>query len=149
MTTTKPAQLTPREQRIAPFLARGLRDTEIAPQIGIAPSTVRWHRTQIRRKLGCPTHSYNAILVHHLLAGGHAETPIIGTPAPALNKRELRLIRAVTRWSRHLAIARGARIPPGDYNVALGTLLAKTGAADITELVIRAHSWDLLGGASR
>lgn len=45
-------QLTDAEARVAALVARGLRDAEIARQLGISPHTARHHTDRIRRKFG-------------------------------------------------------------------------------------------------
>lgn len=45
-------QLTNAEARVAALVARGLRNAEIARQLGISPHTARHHTDRIRRKFG-------------------------------------------------------------------------------------------------
>ncbi|WP_406723953.1 hypothetical protein WJ438_03845 [Streptomyces sp. GD-15H] len=63
---------------------------------------------------------------------------------PALSDAQLVLLRAVTEYSRPLDIARAAKIAPADLRASLDQLLADAGAADTTQLVTRAHAWQLL-----
>ena len=46
------ALLTPRQQEIVRMIADGLTSVEIAKQLGLSISTVAFHRTNIRSKLG-------------------------------------------------------------------------------------------------
>jgi non-specific serine/threonine protein kinase len=46
------ARLTPREQEIAPLIARGLTNRQIAAQLGIAERTADTHVENILDKLG-------------------------------------------------------------------------------------------------
>ena len=51
----KAAGLTERERAILTALARGLSNTAIARQLWVAPQTVKFHLTNIYRKLGVAT----------------------------------------------------------------------------------------------
>jgi len=44
--------LSPREQQVLRLLARGMRSTQIAQELGIAATTVEVHRRNIKEKLG-------------------------------------------------------------------------------------------------
>jgi len=47
------AQLTPREQEISSLIAQGHNTAKIGGQLFISPKTVRVHRANIMKKLGC------------------------------------------------------------------------------------------------
>ena len=47
-----PAAFTPAENKVASLVKGGMRTQEIAKKLKIAPSTVDWHRKNIRKKLG-------------------------------------------------------------------------------------------------
>ncbi|CAO0836969.1 DNA-binding protein OS=Streptomyces microflavus OX=1919 GN=Smic_07020 PE=4 SV=1 [Streptomyces microflavus] len=62
-----------------------------------------------------------------------------------LNKAQGLLLRAVAEHSAPGDVALAARIAPVGLRSALGELLDKTGADDVTQLVVLAHAWGLLG----
>jgi DNA-binding CsgD family transcriptional regulator len=45
-------RLTSTERRIAKLVARGLRNDEVAGELGISPKTVEWTLTKVYRKFG-------------------------------------------------------------------------------------------------
>jgi DNA-binding NarL/FixJ family response regulator len=47
-----PSELTPKERRMAPMLAQGWSDDEIALTLQLTPETVELYRASICRKLG-------------------------------------------------------------------------------------------------
>jgi DNA-binding NarL/FixJ family response regulator len=49
------------EARIASLAARGLRNDEIARELGVRPKTVEWNLTRIYRKLGVRSRTELAI----------------------------------------------------------------------------------------
>ena len=49
------ARLTPRQQEIVRLLGQGKSTTEVAVALGLRPSTVAFHRANIRKALGIPT----------------------------------------------------------------------------------------------
>lgn len=51
--------LSPRELEICGMVRAGLSSKEIAPLLGLAPSTVETHRRRIRKKLGLTSRSHN------------------------------------------------------------------------------------------
>ena len=46
------ASLTATEERIAEFVCRGLSNPEIAAELFVEPTTIRWHLKNVFRKLG-------------------------------------------------------------------------------------------------
>jgi two-component system nitrate/nitrite response regulator NarL len=46
------SSLTPQEQRILDLTAQGLKNSAIAEALFISPSTVRWHKRRLYRKIG-------------------------------------------------------------------------------------------------
>ncbi|MFD4950505.1 hypothetical protein [Streptomyces sp. NPDC058451] len=71
-------------------------------------------------------------------------SPTADRPAPKLSPEQLLLLRAVAEHSDTRDIAVAAKLAPADQRAALDELLADTGAQDTTELVVLAHSWQLL-----
>jgi two-component system response regulator DegU len=70
-TEAKTAGLTPSEQRVLEALARGLSNKEIAKELWLTPQTVKFHLTNIYRRLGVANrteavrHAYQHRLVKH------------------------------------------------------------------------------------
>lgn len=68
---TGSAGLTPSEQRVLEALARGLSNKEIAKELWLTPQTVKFHLTNIYRRLGVANrteavrHAYQHRLVKH------------------------------------------------------------------------------------
>lgn len=58
------------------------------------------------------------------------------------------LLKAVAEHSTPRDIALAAKIAPADLQSALNKLREETGAADVTQLVVLAHAWGLLGAKS-
>ncbi len=56
---TKYIDFTPAEIRIADLICEGKNTKEIAALLGLAPSSIKWHRKNIRRKLGLTNKSAN------------------------------------------------------------------------------------------
>ncbi|MFE3130675.1 hypothetical protein ACFXKK_03040 [Streptomyces globisporus] len=83
--------------------------------------------------------------MHFVLAAGQVAPPATERPAPVLNEAQGLLLRAVAEHSASHDVALAARIAPADLRSALGELLDKTGADDVTQLVVLAHAWGLLG----
>ncbi|CAM5580242.1 response regulator transcription factor [Streptomyces pseudogriseolus] len=136
--------LTPAERRIAQHVVRGLSAREIADATQLSPNTTHTYLRAMRGKLRCPERCTLAVVAHRLIASGEATAPTPDTPAPALSEAQLVLLRAVTEYSRPLDIARAAKLAPADLRASLDQLLADAGAADTTQLVTRAHAWELL-----
>ncbi len=53
--TTHTCPLSPREREMVPLICRGLRNKDIADELGITEHTVKTHREHIRDKLGLDT----------------------------------------------------------------------------------------------
>ncbi|MFE9308191.1 LuxR C-terminal-related transcriptional regulator [Streptomyces sp. NPDC006706] len=136
--------LTPAERRVAQHVVLGLSAREIAAATQLSPNTTHSYLRVVREKLRCPERCTLAVVAHRLIASGEAAAPSPDMPAPALSDAQLVLLRAVTEYSRPLAIARAAKIAPADLRASLDQLLADAGAADATQLVTRAHAWQLL-----
>ena len=47
-----PTDLSSRERQIACLIARGMTNVEIAGDLGISPLTVKWHVSEMLRKIG-------------------------------------------------------------------------------------------------
>lgn len=52
MDSGRPFALTPTEQRIVELVSRGLTNPQIAAELFVEPTTVRWHLKNVFRKLG-------------------------------------------------------------------------------------------------
>ncbi len=52
---TKRGLLTPREREVLALIARGLKNSEIAQELGLSPKTVSTHRASLMAKLGLHT----------------------------------------------------------------------------------------------
>ena len=61
-----PKRLTPTERRIVELVCRGLTNPQIAAELFVEPTTVRWHLKNVFRKLGVRTRTE---LVSRRLAG--------------------------------------------------------------------------------
>lgn len=60
---------TPTEIRVADAIREGLNTKEIADLMGLAPSSVKWHRRNIRKKLGLTNNHLNLYTYLNSLAG--------------------------------------------------------------------------------
>lgn len=146
MTTSAPiTPLNPAEHRVAQQLVDGLSTREIAVRSGLSIHTVREYVRVIRQSLHCPPRCKLQVLMHFVLASGQVTPPATERPAPVLNEAQGLLLRAVAEHSASGDVALAARIAPADVRSALGELLDKTGADDVTQLVVLAHAWGLLG----
>ena len=80
------AALTPRQNQVMFFTARGLNGPEISKRLGISPRTVEIHRGQAVRRLGARNAAHAAVLFDRLvpqLPGEGLDELITPTPAPA------------------------------------------------------------------
>ncbi len=66
-TTKKSSTLTPREQEIASLIGQGFDTAKVATILFISPKTVRVHRANIMKKLGCQTTSELIVRLHDQL----------------------------------------------------------------------------------
>lgn len=145
VTTSAPiTPLTPTLQRVAQHLANGLTPQEIATKTGLSAVTVRQYLRDIRESLHCPPRCKPPVIVHRLFTTQRVAPPTTDRPTPELSSEQLLLLRAVAEHSDTRDIAVAAKIAPADLRAALDQLLADTGAQDTTELVVLAHSWQLL-----
>ncbi|MEU0305823.1 LuxR C-terminal-related transcriptional regulator [Streptomyces cyaneofuscatus] len=146
MTTSAPiTPLNPAEHRVARQLVDGLSTREIAARSGLSINTVREYVRVIRQSLHCPPRCKLQVVVHFVLASGQVAPPATERPAPVLNEAEGLLLKAVAEHSASGDVALAAKIAPVDLRSALGELLDRTGADDVTQLVVMAHAWGLLG----
>ncbi|WP_408992222.1 DNA-binding protein [Streptomyces sp. 1268] len=146
MTTRAPiTPLNPAQHRVAQQLVDGLSTREIAARNGLSIETIREYVRVIRQSLHCPPRCKPQVLVHFVLAAEQVTPPATERPAPVLNEAQGLLLRAVAEHSASREVALAARIAPADLRSALGELLNKTGANDVTQLVVLAHAWGLLG----
>lgn len=75
-----PSMLTSQEQRIASMIRRGLTNDDIAERLHIAPTTVKTHRRNIRKKLGI-TGGQNRLYTYlQMLTPLHSYTPPLRSP---------------------------------------------------------------------
>lgn len=137
--------LKPTHQRVAQHLVDGRTAQDIATKTGLSPNTVRQYVYDIRMSVHCPPRCRPQVLVHLLLAAEQVTPRTPERTAPELNSEQLRLLRAVAEYSAPRDIALAAKIAPADVRTALDELLDETGAADVTQLVVLAHAWHLLG----
>lgn len=145
VTTSAPiTPLTPTLQRVAQHLANGLTPQEIATKTGLSAVTVRQYIRDIRESLHCPPRCKPPVIVHRLFTIQRVAPPMTDRPTPELSSEQLLLLRAVAEHSDTRDIAVAATIAPADLRATLDQLLANTGAQDTTQLVILAHSWQLL-----
>ncbi|MGW2137603.1 helix-turn-helix transcriptional regulator [Streptomyces sp. NPDC001773] len=146
MTTSAPiTPLKPTHQRVAQHLVDGLTTQDIATRTGLSPHTVRQYVRDIRVSVHCPPRCKPQVLVHFLLAAEQVAPPTTDRPAPELNAEQQLLLKAVAEHSAPRDTALAAKIAPADLRSALDGLLDGTGAADVTQLVVLAHAWGLLG----
>lgn len=145
-TTSAPiTPLKPTHKRVAQHLVDGHTAQDIATRAGLSPHTVRQYVRDIRVSLHCPPRCKPQVLVHLLLAAEQVALPTAERPAPELNAEQQLLLKAVAEHSAPHDIARAAMIAPADLRSALDELLDETRAADVTQLVVLAHAWHLLG----
>ena len=57
--SSKYVDFTPSEIRVADLIREGKNTKEVAALLGLSPSSVKWHRKNIRKKLGLTNHSSN------------------------------------------------------------------------------------------
>ncbi|MGW3692426.1 helix-turn-helix transcriptional regulator [Streptomyces sp. NPDC005149] len=146
MTTSAPiTPLKPTHQRVAQHLVDGLTTQDIATRTGLSPHTVRQYVRDIRVSVHCPPRCKPQVFVHFLLAAEQVAPPATDRSAPELNAEQQLLLKAVAEHSTPRDIALAAKIAPADARSALDALLDETGAADVTQLVVLAHAWGLLG----
>ncbi|MGC0400309.1 DNA-binding NarL/FixJ family response regulator [Streptomyces sp. SAI-126] len=145
MTALAPTQpLTPSERRIAQHVIKGLDARQIAAAIQLKPNTIHSTLRTVRWKLACPERCSLAVVAHHILDSGQITAPTPQRPAPDLSPEQISLLKAAAEHTLPRDIALAANLAPADLRAALDQLLADTGAQDSTELVVLAHSWQLL-----
>ncbi|MEW2498168.1 DNA-binding protein [Streptomyces nodosus] len=149
MITAPITPLTSAEQRVAEYLVHGLKPRAIADETQRSPNTITDCIRTVRRKIHCPPRSPLHILVHYLLSTGTVTPPPATSPPPDLTPRRRALLEAVTEHTNRADIARAADLAPHEVPAEVDTILAETGAADITELVVLAHTWHLLQAGQR
>ncbi|NEB88918.1 DNA-binding protein [Streptomyces anulatus] len=137
--------LNPAQHRVAQQLVEGLSTQEIAAKNGLAIETIRQYVRNIRRSLHCPPRCKPHVLVHYVLAAGQVTPPATERPLPVLDEAQRLLLRAVAEHSAPRDVALAAKIAPADLRTALYELLDTTGADTVTQLVVLAHAWGLLG----
>ncbi|MEN8654348.1 DNA-binding protein [Streptomyces sp. 21So2-11] len=147
MTTSAPiTPLTPTLKRVARHLVDGLTtNRDLATKTGLSANTVRQYVRDIRKSVHCPPRSKPQVLVHLLLAAEQVAPPSTDQPAPELNAEQKLLLKAVAEHGSPRDIARAAKLAPANLRTALDQLLAEGGATDVTQLVVLAHAWRLLG----
>uniref|UniRef100_UPI003C7C1FA5 DNA-binding protein n=1 Tax=unclassified Streptomyces TaxID=2593676 RepID=UPI003C7C1FA5 len=145
-TTSAPiTPLKPTHQGVAQHLVDGVTTQDITTKTGLTPHTVRQYIRDIRRSVHCPPRCKPHVLVHRLLATEQVTLPTTNRATPELNAEKRLLLKAVAELSSPRDIALAAKIAPADLRSALDELLDETGAADITQLIVLAHAWHLLG----
>ncbi|MBO3094864.1 helix-turn-helix transcriptional regulator [Cellulomonas dongxiuzhuiae] len=78
---TAVADLSPRESQVMACVARGLRNTEIADELGVTVKTVKNHVNRIFGKLGAAGR-VEAVLIWQSARTSSARAPSARTPAP-------------------------------------------------------------------
>lgn len=145
MTTLAQTQpLTPSELRIAQHVIKGLDARQIATATQLKLSTVHTKLRTVRWKRNCPERCSLAVVAHRLLDSGEIPAPAPPRPAPDLNPEQISLLKATTEHTLPRDIALAAGLAPADLRDGLAELHATTGARNTTELVVLAHSWQLL-----
>ncbi|MCX4501172.1 LuxR C-terminal-related transcriptional regulator [Streptomyces anulatus] len=146
MTTSAPiTPLNPAQQRVAQQLVDGLSTQEIAARNSLSIETIRQYVRDVRRSLHCKPRCKPHVLVHYVLAAEQVTPPATERPMPVLNEAQRLLLRAVAEHSAPRDVALAAKIAPADLRTALYELLDTTGADTVTQLVVLAHAWGLLG----
>ncbi|MFJ8886588.1 DNA-binding protein [Streptomyces sp. NPDC102402] len=146
MTTSAPiSPLKPTHKRVAQHLLSSLTPLEIATRTGLSDHTVRQYVRDIRASVHCPPRCKPQVLVHLLLEAEQVTPPTTNRSTPELSPEQLLLLKAVAEHSTPHDIALAAKIAPADTRSALDELLDATRAADLTQLVVLAHAWGLLG----
>ncbi|MFH9612945.1 DNA-binding protein [Streptomyces pratensis] len=145
-TTSAPiTPLKPTHQHLAQHLVAGLTTQAIATKTGMSPQTIRKYVRDIRVSIHCPPRCKPQVLVHRLLATEQVALPTTDRATPELNAEKRLLLTAIAELSSPRDIALAAKIAPADLRSALDELLEETGTADVTQLVVLAHAWHLLG----
>lgn len=137
--------LKPTHQRVVQHLVEGLTAKDIATRTGLSPHTVRQYVRDIRVSVHCPPRCKPQVLVHLLLAAEQVAPPTTDRPAPELKAEQQMLLKAFAEHTTPRDAALATKIAPADLRSALDELLDRTGAADVTQLVVLAHAWGLLG----
>jgi DNA-binding NarL/FixJ family response regulator len=146
ITTSAPlTPLKPTHQRLAQHLLDGLATRDIATRTFLSPHTIRQYVREIRVSVHCPPRCKPQVLAHFLLVAKQVAPPTTDRPAPELTAAQQLLLKAVAEHSTLRDTALAARITPADVRPALDELLDETGAADVTQLIVLAHAWGLLG----
>lgn len=146
MPTSAPiTPLSPAQHRVAQQLVDGRSTQEIAARNSLSIETIRQYVRDIRRSLHCRPRCKPHVLVHYVLAAEQVTPPATERPTPVLNEAQRLLLRAVAEHSAPRDVALAAKIAPADLRTALYELLDKTGADTVTQLVVLAHAWGLLG----
>ncbi|MEU8665434.1 helix-turn-helix transcriptional regulator [Streptomyces anulatus] len=149
MTTRAPiTPLSPAQHRVAQLLVEGLSPQQIATRNALAIETIRQYVRDIRRCLHLPPRCKPHVLVHFVLAAEQVTPPATEQSAPVLTEKQGLLLRAVAEHSAPRDVALAAKIAPADLRTALYELLDTTGAEAVTQLVVLAHAWGLLGANS-
>ncbi|ROQ70252.1 hypothetical protein EDD93_4765 [Streptomyces sp. 840.1] len=137
--------LKPTHQSIAQHLVNGLDPRNIAAETGLSANTIRQYVHEIRASVHCPPRCKLPVLVHLLLSAQQVALPTSDRPMPELSPEQHQMLKAVAEHTAARDIALAARIAPADVRSALVDLLDATGAGDVTQLVVLAHAWGLLG----
>ncbi|WP_030593334.1 LuxR C-terminal-related transcriptional regulator [Streptomyces globisporus] len=146
MTASAPiTPLSPAQHRVAQQLVDGLSTREIAARNDLSIETIRQYVRDIRRSLHCPPRCKPHVLVHFVLSTKQVSPPATEQPAPVLNEKQELLLRAVAEHSAPRDVALAAKIAPAELRTSLYELLDRTGTDAVTQLVVLAHAWGMLG----
>ncbi|MFE9367842.1 DNA-binding protein [Streptomyces sp. NPDC006978] len=130
---------------MAQLIVDGHTTREIVTKIGLSADTIRLYVREIRESVHCPPRSKPQVLVHLLMATEQVTPPTTDRATPQLNDAQQLLLQALTAHSNLRAVALDTGIAPADAQSAVDALLHETGASDVTQLVVLAHAWGLLG----
>ncbi|AUN33598.1 response regulator transcription factor [Niveispirillum cyanobacteriorum] len=132
--------LTPRERQVLALTGRGLKNGEIAAQLGVSELTIRKHRSSIMQKAGLRS---TAQLI--AFAGGNSPSVEVDQapvePAPLswdqLRPREAEVVRHIVSGCTSKEIARLLKISPLTVQKHRERARAKLGVHTVGEMITR------------
>ncbi|GAA4958653.1 hypothetical protein GCM10023238_26760 [Streptomyces heliomycini] len=124
-------------------MIKGLDAREIAAATQLKPNTVHSTLRTVRWKLACPERC-SSPSSPTALASGQITAPTPQRPAPDLSPEQISLLKAAAEHTLPRDIAFAAALAPADVRDASRPAPRRHDAQDSTELVVLAHSWQLL-----